>query len=47
MPSNGNYDESVTYQELKQGSVVSFDDITLDNEWWVYFKPTNNEEAKF
>jgi hypothetical protein len=47
MPQSGIFDNSVGIQEISLGSQLTFKNITLQNEWWVYFKPTNNEEANF
>ena len=47
MPSSAKFDNSVKISELSQGSKLTFSDISLDEEWWVYFEPTNNKEAEF
>ena len=47
MSSSTKFDSSVKISELSKGSKLTFSDISLDDEWWVYFKPTNNEQAEF
>jgi hypothetical protein len=43
MSSSAKFDSSVKISELSKGSKLTFSDISLEDEWWVYFKPTNNK----
>lgn len=47
MSKSKKFDESIKITELSEGSRLSFSDISLDDEWWIYFKPRNNQEAEF
>lgn len=47
MPQNGVFDDSVSIDQLSLFDLKTFTNITLDQEWWIYFKPTNNEAADF
>lgn len=50
MPKDGNYDNSVRYSTLRQGSKFKFNRIdeedSRDLEWWIFYKPKKFREGK-
>lgn len=47
LSSSGKLDNQATIKTLSKDSVLSYEDISLDDEWWIYFKPTKLKEAEF